>query len=168
MKIHYQIIFISAILSAVLWSCGEEKKTLFEKLLKEKEGILRGFETGETYDEVLSAEKNYTNIEKGNDYIYYDFDLGNEESYTLTYNFYQDKLYEITMDVYLNSQNTARQLFNEFKNHYNQKFGEGVLSKDGYTTWYTQNKLSQKVEIAIKENSESYGFFTITINNLDY
>lgn len=165
--IHY--LTLIGIAMACVFSCKtDENEALFKKLTKTNNGILRGFETGEEYNEVLSEEKNYTHIEKGNDYLYYDFDLGNEESYTLTYNFYQNKLYEITLDLYLNKSADAKEIFNQFKKHFSDKFGEFQVAKDGYTVWTTTNALSHKVEIAIKENSDSYGFFTITINDLDY
>jgi len=94
--------------------------------------------------------------------------MGN--SYTVTYDFSEEnELYEVEIAIYLDVVEDATVLFQDFTKYFNNEYKNGVIDDDGYSTWNTKSTLSgSKVSVSIKNDSESYGFITIIVRDLDF
>ena len=138
--------------------------------MKSEEGQLRGVEISTSIDKVKALE-NYAFLrDEMPDYLHYDIEINMGNSYTVTYDFSEDnELYEIEVAVFLDVIEDASVLFDNFTNHFNKKYGMGKKEEDGYLTWKTNSSISSdRVAISIINYSESYGYITILIRDLDY
>jgi hypothetical protein len=153
-----------------IFSCGLNKSSYFDTIIKTKEGHLRGAEIGTTIETVKALEGVTFLDSEMPDYLYYEYELNMGNSYTVTYDFSEEnKLYEIELAVYFDVIKDADTLFNDFSNLYNKKYKSGKKEEDGYTTWHTTSSINgNRVEIAIINDSEAYGFITLIIRDLDY
>ena len=154
----------------VLFSaCTKEKTPYFEAILKSEKGLFRGVEMSTTMEEVKSLEDEAFLVDDMGDYLYYDFIVDTVNSFTVSYDFYENLLYEIEMAAFFKSVDDAKDLFNNFEDYFDHKYGKGKLAEDGYTSWMTKSvKTGNKIEIAMIDESNNYGAVTILISDLDY
>ena len=159
------IVFLSLLLS-----CKNNKSPFYDEILKTEKGQLRGGTIGTTIEDIKSLENEAFLREGMADYLYYDYELSMGNSYTITYDFSSDKeLYEIELAVFLDVIEDAGVLFNNFSDHFNRAHGIGKKEEDGYITWETSSRISSnRVAISMIDDSESYGFITILVSDLEY
>lgn len=154
----------------VLYSCDQHKNPYFETIFKTGKGHLRGVEIGSSLKKVKSMEDPKFLKDEMPDYLHYDYTLDMGNSYTVTYDFSQeDQLYGIELAVFFDVIEDANTLFEDFSDHFNKKYGKGKKEEDGYTIWKTKsNQLAGNVEIAMINDSQTYGYISIIIRDLDY
>ena len=152
-----------------LSSCKRSHSNYFETIIKDDQGILRGAEIGNNIDEVRSMENSKFLVDNMPEYLYYDYKLDKENSYTISYDFSQNNLYEIEVSVYLDKIEDANSLFAELSAHFCEHYGNGKMATDGYTSWRTKSvKNGNSVEIAMINDSQGYGYISILISDLNY
>jgi len=160
-------VFFSILL--ILLSCTPKKSHYFNEIIKSNKGIIRGVEIGESIDEVKLNENSKFLVDDMDNYLNYDYDLDMGNSYTVTYDFSENSLYSVELSIYLEQIQKAKDLKKEFANYFETKYGKSKTEQDGYTIWNKTNKnIDNNIEIALKEDSQSYGYLSITIRNLDY
>jgi hypothetical protein len=154
----------------LIYACGGNQNQHYNTILKSDEGNIRGVEIGAGIEAVKALEDSTFLKNEMPDYLYYEYDINMGNSYTATYDFSEEnKLYEIEIAVYFDVIEDANTLFTDFSNHYNKKYGKGKIEEDGYTTWHTANSFNGgRVEIAMINDSETYGFLSVIIRDLDY
>ena len=157
-------------ISLCLLACESEKSPYFSPILKSEKGNFRGIAIGATFHEVQQVENDSFLIDQMEDYLHYEyvFEMGN--SYTVTYDFSSEgRLYEIETTAYFDLVDDATLLFKHFENYFHQQYGKSKKEEDGYTVWKTTHqKTNSNMEIAMIDQSVSYGIITIKIRDLDY
>tara|TARA_B100000809_G_scaffold238913_1_gene260053 strand:+ start:1041 stop:1667 length:627 start_codon:yes stop_codon:yes gene_type:complete len=153
-----------------LFACKNNKSPFYDDILKSENGQLRGATIGHTIEEIKPLEDDNFLKESMSDYLHYDYEISMGNSYTVTYDFSDDnELYEIELAVFLDVITDADLLFKNLSYHFNRKYSIGKTEEDGYITWHTKSKKSaNRVAISMINDSESYGYVTILIRNLDY
>ena len=153
-----------------LFSCKNNKSPFYDDILKSENGQLRGATIGNTIEEIKPLEEDNFLKESMSNYLHYDYEISMGNSYTVTYDFSEDnELYEIELAVFLDVITDADLLFKNFADHFNRKYSVGKTEEDGYITWHTKSKNSaNRIAISMINDSESYGYVTILIRNLDY
>lgn len=165
LKLHY----FPLLLLIILYSCTPKKNQYFDTLLKTETGIFRGIEIGNNIEKVKETENEDFLVDDMPDYLYFDYELDMGNSYTVSYDFSDNKLYEIELAAYFDKIEDANQIFKDFSNHFNKIHGKGKVEDDGYTSWRTKNeKTNTNIEIAMVNDSKEYGYISILISNLDY
>lgn len=165
-KIKY---IISISLFILMISCEKGNSTYFDSILKTEEGVFRGIQIGNTIEEVKLIENQEFLVDNMSEYLYYDYKLDMGNSYTISYDFSENKLYEIEVSIYFDVIEDANNVFTEFSNHFTKKHGEGKVATDGYTSWRTKSRLTGNgVEIAMINDSQEYGYISILISDLNY
>lgn len=165
-KIKY-IISISLLL--VMISCEKGNSAYFDSILKSEEGVFRGIQIGNTIEEVKTTENQEFLVDNMAEYLYYDYKLDMGNSYTISYDFSENKLYEIEVSIYFDVIDDANKIFDEFTAHFTEKYGAGKVATDGYTSWRTKSRLTGNgVEIAMINDSQEYGYISILISDLNY
>ena len=154
----------------VVTACGTKKSDFFKAINKAEKEHIRGVEIGADLKTVKAVEDNAFLIDDQPQYLHYDYDISMGNSYTVTYDFYEKKLYEIEIAVYFDLVEDAKKVAQEFTEYYNDSYGKNKLEQDGFTTWKTTSSITKKpVEVALKEDSErnGYGYFVIKIYELE-
>jgi hypothetical protein len=165
LKLHY----FPLLLLLILFSCTPKKNQYFDTLLKTETGIFRGIEIGNSIEKVKETENEDFLVDNMPDYLYFDYKLDMGNSYTVSYDFSENQLYEIELAAYFDQIEDADELFKDFSNHFNKIHGKGKIEDDGYTSWRTKNeKTNTNIEIAMVNDSKEYGYISILISNLDY
>lgn len=142
----------------------------FEQMLKNENAHLRGVTIGMTLNEVKAIEQDVTEFLEDDmpDYLYYDIELDMGNSYTVSYDFFQKKLYEIEMAGYFETKESANITYKAFEKHFNQHFGKGIVANDGFKVWKTNSSITKgKVEIALINDSDHYGSVSIIVSDME-
>lgn len=161
-------ILILTLLFTVI-SCTKKHTPYFDTILKSEQGIFRGIEIGDGIEAIKKTENDAFLVDNMPDYLYYDYQLDMGNSYTISYDFSDNKLYEIELAAYFDVVEDANGLFKEFSDHFNSKYGKGKIEDDGYTSWRTKSKKNgNNLEIAMVNDSQDYGYLSILISDLDY
>lgn len=158
------------IILLVFISCSsQDKNEHYQSILKIEEGHFRGVNIGMTLKQVRSIEVDSFLVDKMDDYLYYEYDISIGNSYTVSYDFSpKNTLYEIEVTTYLDEVIHADLLFDEFHQYFSSIYNNSKIAKDGYITWKIQNKNAEKnIEIAMINQSETYGIIIIKIRDLD-
>lgn|GEM_PF-980616 len=162
--------FLLLFTSVFLLACQHEKSPYFSTILKSEKGHFRGAEIGNQFNNIKQLENDSFLVDQMEDYLHYEYTLDMGNSYTVTYDFSaEETLYEIETTAYFDLISDGEILFNHFEDYFNHKYGSGKKEDDGYTTWKTvQKKTGTNLEIAMIDQSISYGIITIKIRDLDY
>ena len=70
----------------------------------------------------------------------------------ITYNFNEQGLYDIELDIFPKSDVDTKALFGQFKGYYDKRYGTSS-AEDGYTTWFAQSHQGTDVEITMIDES---------------
>ncbi|MGB0887389.1 MAG: hypothetical protein ACPGSL_04645 [Vicingaceae bacterium] len=153
-----------------LFSCQNNESPFYKEILKSEKGQFRGAIIGANIKAIKSLEDKTFLRDSMPNYLHYDYSLSMGNTYTVTYDFSKDnELYEIEVAAFLDEIKDADILFNNFSDHFNQKYGKGKKEDDGYITWNTSSKISQdRISISMINDSDSYGYLSILVRNLDY
>jgi hypothetical protein len=151
----------------VLYSCNESQAETndVETIIKSVEGgDFRGNDLGDDIRKVMAREQRN---------IVYDMpdeltcriplNIKDSTFYEITYNFNDEGLYVIDLDVYPKSSSAVVELFDEFKDYYDKRYGKSTVD-EGYTTWFTQSNRDTDVEITMIDETveKNRPYLTIT------
>ena len=169
MKNNYNKIIILFSL-CLLFACQGNKSPYYKEILKSEKGNLRGVLIGSSINDIKTLEKQKNLIDEMPNYLHYEYVLNMGNSYTITYDFSKaDKLYEIELAIFLDEINDADLLFKNFSEHFNRKYGFGKEEDGGCIKWNTRAEVSNsKISLSMINDSQSYGFITIFVRDLDY
>jgi len=146
-------------------------------ITKNENGIFRGIDIGDSPEKVMSLEDSLTLKDKAraNTYLYYDIPVKvrggtkGANSFTIAYNFEDEHLYEIQVDVYLESEDDCQRIYKDFITLYNKKYGKYIKDQD-YLVWNTKSAEGDNISIELINESNEYkdGKLSLTIFNTDY
>lgn len=158
---------IIALLSYALFSCNEAPAETndVETIIKSVEGgDFRGNELGDDIQKVMAREQRNIVYDMP-DELTCRIPLSIKDStfYEITYNFNDEGLYVIDLDVFPKSSGAVTELFNEFKTYYDKRYGKSTVD-EGYTTWFAQSNRDTDVEITMIDESveKKRPYLTIT------
>lgn len=155
---------ILILILAMLTACGTKKSDFFKTINQSEKNHIRGVEIGMDIKEVKKMENNEFLLDDMPQYLHYDYEINMGNSYTVTYDFFENELYEIEISAYFDLIEDAKKVATEFETYYNDKYGVGKLEQDGFTTWKTTSTITNApVEVAFKEDSDRYGYGYFTI-----
>ncbi len=167
MKNLLQIAVITIIMTTI-FSCGNNNSPFFDDILQSNQNNFNGISIGETIKQVKAAEDNTFLLDDLEEYLLYDYAIDSSNSYTVTYDFEENSLYAIEVSVYLDKIKDAKLLYQEFKKYFDEKYGKGKLADDKYIVWKNSSPKQGKIEFAMKEDSQEYGFLSIKIRDTAY
>lgn len=157
------------VLVTCLAACIQKKE--IQDIVKVPDSQFHGVNIGATPQEVMLAEQGNKLGEKsdGNNFISYEFDLGDEEHYMVGYSFEDGKLYDIEADFFLEDGKRAEELFAQFKDFYTLKYGESH-EEGGYTVWNERDKDKQVTVSLVDQSGEQQkgGKLSLTIFKINY
>lgn len=152
----------------ILFGCQSDNSPYYTIIKKSDEGHLRGVTIGTSIEKVITLEDAKFLESSMDDYLHYDYPISMGNTYTVTYDFSpENELYEIELAVFFDEIEDAEKLFEDYMQFFLRKYGKGKLADDGFTIWTIKNK-AENIEIAMINDSQSYGYFSIIIRDLDY
>ena len=158
MKLNLFLILLFSCVVALLTACedkpAEVESDLSTILQSVEGGDVRGSTIGDRREDVLKREKANI-VHNMPDEVTCRIPTGMKDStfYDITYNFNEQGLYVIELDVFPTDLRSTNALFNDFQNYYNQRYGASS-SDDGYTTWFTKSNQGTDIEITMIDESK--------------
>lgn len=148
MKAHQYLLLLLSLLC-----CNHaDKETSTEKILRHSAGgDFRGVNIGDDRDDVIKAENGSTVYSMPDELVYRIGD-DNEDStwYEISYNFNQQGLYDISMDIFPRTDSGLSELKNEFISYYINKYGDCKYN-EGYCQWRTMTANGHIVSITLTD-----------------
>lgn len=124
-------LFIS-LFFVVFVGCNQEK-TYYDQLIKNKTIAERIVELNKTLTEIRKTENKSALVKEEEDYLEYEYKVGNEETYSITYFFDVAGCYEVGLDTYFNNEADAQLVLGKIK--------EEIEKTDGYELKTDSNQL---------------------------
>lgn len=168
----YFLCSISFLLIGFLSGCRSDKlpepsqaELLTQKIFG-KEGHFRGNQIGDPLEEVLEIDRDYL-FKRRNDELNYSVPLAVNDSahYDIAYVFDHNKLFEIQVDVLLNSEKKTEQLFEAFVSHMKEKYGD-PSEKPDYAFWDITDQ-GRRLEITLRDVSREYERPFLSLNIIE-
>ncbi len=171
----YLLLGFIAVFIVMLAACS--KQIELEEIIKTEEGHFRGINIDDSPEKVLSME-NSTKLadhSRSNTYLYYDIPMKkkgntkNANSFTLAYNFEDEKLYEIQVDIYLENEGDCQHIYEGLVDLFSRKYGPSTQDED-YLVWNTRLDDGDNISYELVDESSEYksGKLSLTIFNVDY
>lgn len=174
MNKYLQLSFL-AVFVILLSACS--KRMEVKDIIKTEQGHFRGINIDDSPERVLSMEDStrLTDRNRANSYLYYDFAMKkkgstkNANSFTVAYNFEDEKLYEIQVDIYIEDQSDCQHIYESLIELFNMKYGENTKDED-YLVWNTKSPDGDNISYELVDESSQYksGKLSLTIFNVDY
>ena len=111
----------------------KEASSRFQSIALLMDGDFRGMDIGSSMSSVNDLEEML--IMNDDFYRHYQIDLNEYEFFDLLYYNFDGKLDEITVDVHMESDDEAYQVFSDFEKFFNAKYGKSLLDYDGHLVW---------------------------------
>lgn len=175
MKLYRLFLMVAA--GGMLVSCGSKAPvkpvpaafSLFETVLKDSAGLVRGADLGDDPEVVRQMEYDSALVVSNKYALIYDYKLPEERALNLKYTFGGNALQKIEMDVFLASEGQADTLTQDFKKYYSKKFGE-PQQQMGVYVWMGLSQTGSNAVIEMKDESAEYGYgkLNITIYPKDF
>lgn len=166
MNRYYNILTVTFL--CFLIACGGNNNEHYNTILKSEQGDFRGVEIGMSKNQVKKLEDTSFLKDEMPTYLHYDIPINMGNSYTVAYDFSEDeKLYEIEVSVFFDVIEDAQTLLEDFENTFTKKYGNGSNSDDGFIIWNNKSN-GKNIEIAMKNDSDTYGYLSLVIRDLDY
>lgn len=150
MKCHTAFIWILGLF--LLIGCAEDPPppTPAELILKAEEGgHFRGNTIGDDIREVMARESaNIVQNMPDEVTCRIPLDIKKSTFYEITYNFNEQGLYVIELDIFPKTEKDTGELFDSFKSFYDRRYGKSTVD-DGYTTWFTKSTQGTDIEISM-------------------
>lgn len=125
---------------------------IFNEIVLTDNGQIRGFNIGDTFDEVIHNEKaafmetQEENIPENEKHFTHHFDQTDLNFVDIVYTKNENgKLNKIVMDVFLERKTQVDSLMADFKKYYTQKYGEGVTI-DKTINWTTKENIGLELK----------------------
>lgn len=164
-----------AVFVVMLSACS--KRIELKEIIKTEKGNFRGINIDDSPEKVLSMEDStkLADSNRGNTYLYYDIPMKkkgttkNANSFTVAYNFEDEKLYEIQVDIYIEDQGDCQYIYEGLIDLFSRKYGPSTQDED-YLVWNTSTKDGDNISYELVDESSQYksGKLSLTIFNVDY
>lgn len=165
--------FLLIINSLLIASCSsfsnsKEESDVLKSILGKEENLLRGIDLGYTPQQVKKLEKTGLTEDSG-DYLFYEFYLDSSQthptSYTVSYSFENDLLYEMRVDIYLANAEEAQKIAENLKQHFTKRF-QAPIEKSMLVWSIQKDQSSSKSLIELEDESIDYpyGKLSLTIH----
>jgi len=156
-------------LSCVLFSsCADQqhpspKPDFMQQIIKDSTSFFRGIDLDMTLAAVKSKEDTIPSEEEG-DYLFYEVKVDSSNSYTISYSFDDKGLSEVQVDIFIDNEKKAADLYTGFKNYFDRKLGQGD-SKNGFTTWIKkEEQQSGEREVELLDESGDYNYGKLSLS----
>ncbi len=108
----------------------------FQKILKTPDGMIRGVSIGDLLTQVKQKEQNQP-MEDSTGYISFNVELGNDEMTDVLYYYspQQQTVRSITLDIYLNDQQSVDSLAQEFTRYFTDHYGQPAIREPKASGW---------------------------------
>ncbi len=150
--------FVLFAIGLLVLACNNApEKTPAEKILRHSEGgDFRGVNIGDDRESVSQFENGNSVYSMPDELVYRIEGEGAESTwYEISYNFNQQGLYDINMDIYPKNDSGLSELKNEFVEYYITKYGE-CKYYNGYCQWRAMTSNGHIVSITLTDSiSES-------------
>ncbi|MCB9360733.1 MAG: hypothetical protein H6587_03770 [Flavobacteriales bacterium] len=155
-------LFISFIV-VVFVGCNQEK-TYYDQLIKNKTIAERVVELNKTLTDIRKTEDKSALIKEDEDYLEYEYTIGVDETYSITYFFDVAGCYEVGLDTYFNNEVDAQLVMEKIKEEI-EKTGKFELKTDSNQLyeWSSKDGLSS-VELDFENLNKGMISFTIFAN----
>lgn len=167
-------IFVVILLGHTSISCSPEQKQEKERTRAEirtdeifgESGHFRGHSIGDLIGEVLKTDRDFL-FKKQFDELNYSIPFSPTDSahYDVAYVFDQKHLFEIQVDVLVNSQEEVDDLFEAFKKKLVARYGE-PSEKQNYAFWEVQDD-GRQLEVTLRDESAEYERPFLSLNIIE-
>lgn len=141
---------------------------MVDQILGQPGGEFRGLSMGMTLKEVKALEP-AAPIDEEEDYLYYDYHLNRNDSYTLTYSFDRKGLYEIELDAYFEDNKADAEVLTELlQQHLTNLHGEPNVSPEGMATWVLATEHSDEIELNLMNDSPMFPVGKVSVSVYDW
>ena len=160
MKKFIQLAVVAGTIS-LLTACGGggTSHNHFDDIMNPKDGLVRGSSMGDTEADVNGRESGGDGeVEEGEGYVYVDVIWNEFEDYSVSYYFDDDGLYEVDIDVILESDTDAEALTDAFTKRFNDKFGSAE-DEDGDWVWYGESSRGSDIEVSLSLDTDEFSSY---------
>ncbi len=148
------------ILSFLFFGCAEEAPQpdpLDGILGASEQGVFRGSDIGDSQNDVLDREAEHVVYNMPDELTCrIPVTLKDSTFYDITYNFDETGLYVIALDIFPSSEEVSGSLFDDFKKHYDLRFG-ATSEDDGFTMWNARSAKGTNIEITMIDEGREAG-----------
>lgn len=157
------ITLLILLLLVVFVACNQEK-TYYDQLIKNKTIAERVVELNKTLTDIRKTEDKSALIKEEEDYLEFEYKIGNEEIYSITYFFDVAGCYEVGLDTYFNNEADAQLVMEKIKGDI-EKTGKFELKTDSNQLyeWSSKDGLSS-VELDYENLNKGMVSFTVFAN----
>lgn len=134
---------------------GDKTNSAEEILRSGKGGDFRGINIGDQKDQVVIKEGGRTVYEMPDELVYRIGSEGHDSAwYEISYNFNQEGLYDIMLEIFPKDEGELKELRNDFIAFYLDKYGDCEY-RDGYCQWRTMTENGHIVNIVLTDSTAS-------------
>lgn len=157
------ITLLISILVVVLVGCNQEK-TYYDQLIKDKSITERVGELNKTLTEIRKTENKSALIKEEEDYLEYEYKIGFDETYNVTYFFDVAGCYEVGLDTYFSKEVDAQIVMEKIKEEI-ENSNKFKLKTDAnqLIEWSSKDGLSS-VELDYENLNKGMVSFTVFAN----
>lgn len=131
-------------------------------------GLFRGLDVGASRNAVLAIEAEHIVHQMPDELTCrIPLDLKDSAFYDITYNFDEEGLRVIELDIFPASNVVKKELYDNFKAYYDRRFGKSS-EDDGFTMWTTRSHRGTAVEVSMIDESTEIGRPYLTVNFYEY
>lgn len=151
------IIFIGVIL---LFSCSGDE-SYYQQLSKNKSISERVGDLNKTLTEIRKSEKKSSLIKEDEDYLEFEYTIGENDSYKVTYFFDAAGCYEVGLDTYFSLEKDAMDVLNEIKLFFENDANFGSPSNNN--SLYEWNSKDGLISVELDYLNQDKGMISLTI-----
>lgn len=156
-------LFIKTILLTIIvfsYSCTGND-SYFEQITKVKTINERVLDLNKSLTEVRKSEKKSSLVKEDEDYLEYEYPIGDNDSYKTTYFFDAAGCYEVGLDTYFSLENDAVDVLNEIKAVFESHPDFGTPSNTN--SLYEWNSKDGLVSVELDYVNQDRGMISLTI-----
>lgn len=132
--------------------------TYSNEIIKSENKMIRGVAIGDIKEVVINAEsKKEAMIESDEKYCIFEYKIDSLVEYTVEYNFNEDTLIDLKIDIYCVNFHDARTIYEDLKSCFDTRFGNAIL-EPGIISW-----VFNKCRIELDDESAEYGKGKISV-----
>lgn len=150
----HRIFSVVLFLAMLSWGCNQKAPSNGAEAIvgADQGGDFRGIYIGDEREQVMRKESAETVYTMPDELIYRTYPSGVDSTwYEITYNFNEQGLYDISLDVFPKSTSESHDLKGHFVAYYKQRYGECTLS-NGYCTWRAMTINGHLVSITLTDS----------------
>ena len=144
-----------------LWSCGDDRlERHFKEIVEAESGYFRGSSPGDPLEAVLEREDGKALVFQDSAFAKFHFHYSDTEYYEVSYRFFEERLDEMHVQVFLGSEEEGALVTSLFSEWYTQRLG--IEPEESRGTLYFEN---EEARIEIFDESPLYeaGVVRLTI-----